>query len=312
MNVNFLQSISEAYIMDTELKVDQNIIFEELYDVVKFLRVYDENLYNELYESTKLQQQRILKNYLDISYEQELISEEVTIALSFGAILTSIVGLIFGKPIAAGVSNVLAALGESFETLGKWLARHGKYSQIRYSIIHENTRKCYAKCGVTKPSDIHYFTYFTVKGGSALGGQKSLEQGKCLRECYILELIDIIALHMENYFACLKRTGGFDVVQKTDTDDIMKMISSTNISSSCESYYNAAREALDNFYRILEMIYDSRSEADERLQKINMLRTKIYEARQTIQKTNENQIQRYGQQPFRPPQQQSKPNFRRN
>ena len=70
MNVNFLQSISEAYIMDTELKVDQNIIFEELYDVVKFLRVYDENLYNELYESTKLQQQRILKNYLDISYEQ--------------------------------------------------------------------------------------------------------------------------------------------------------------------------------------------------------------------------------------------------
>lgn len=313
MNVNFLRDISEAYIMDSGLKFSENQIFEELYDIAKFLQTYDPDLYNEMYESTKLQQQRILKNYLNITYETEIICEDFGITFSGTAIISTIIAYLFGKSILKGAFKTLSVLGEAFETLGKWLARHGKYSQIRYSIIQENTRKCYALCGIQKPSDLHALTYFTVNPSSMIGGAKSIEQGKCLRECYISELIAVIALHMENYFACLKRTGGFDVVQKTDADDIMKMISSTNVAASCESYYTAAREALDNFYRLLEMLYDSRSEADERLKKINALRTKIYEARQTVQKSNEKQIQRYGQAPFKPPQQstQQNPNFRR-
>jgi hypothetical protein len=324
MNVTFLKDISEAYVMDSDLEVDPNQIYEQLYDVVKFLQSYDLELYNELYEGTKLQQQRILKNYLDITYESELITEDaVVIPISVGTLLAGIATVIFGKSAAKLVNKTLALLGESFETLGKWLARHGKYSQIRYAITHQNTQACYRKCGIQKPSDIKFLTNVTATGSSFIGGEKSIEQGKCLRECYVTELIDVIALHMENYFACLKRTGSFDVVQKTDSDDIMKMVSSTNVAAACESYYNAAREALDNFYRFIELIYDDRLEADKRLEKINLLRNKIYEARQTIQKTNENQIQRYGQQPFRPPQQSQKPfrppqqntnnpNFRRN
>jgi hypothetical protein len=312
MDVRFLKDISEAYVMDSDLKVDPNQIFEELYDIVKFLQTYDNTLYNELYEVTKLQQQRILKNYLDISYEQEdqTITEDFIVPTSL--VISAIVGKIFGKSITKVTMKALSTIGEAFETLGKWLARHGKYSQIRYAIVQENTRKCYAKCGIQKPSDIHMLTYASIKSGTSIGGERTVEQGKCLRECYIGELIDVIALHMENYFACLKKTGSFDVVQKTDSDDIMKMVSSTNVAAACESYYNAAREALDNFYRVLEMVYDSHSEADKRLEKINALRTKIYEARQIVQKVNQNEIQRYGQPAFRPPQQKSNPNFRRN
>jgi len=313
MDVRFLKEISEAYIMDSGLERDPDQIFEVLYDAVKFLQVYDSQLYSELYEVTKLQQQRIFKNYLDITFEQENQTLIESIEIGFGTILAVIVGKIFGKSIAKGTMKLLATLGEGFETLGKWLARHGKYSQLRYSIVQENTRKCYAKCGIQKPSDINMLTYAAIKTGSSLGGPSTVEQGKCLRECYISELTDVIALHMENYFACLKRTGSFDVVQKTDSDDIMKMVSSTNVAAACESYYTAAREALDNFYRILEMVYDSQSEADKRLEKINALRTKIYEARQVVQKVNQNEIQRYGQPAFRPPQQQkSNPNLRRN
>jgi hypothetical protein len=205
----------------------------------------------------------------------------------------------------------------------RYLANHSpkeflKYSQLRYAIVQENTRKCYAKCGIQKPSDISPFAYTSVKSRDTIGSAAAVQQGECLRECYISELIDVIALHMENYFACLKRTGSFDVVEKTDSDDIMKMVSSTNVAAACESYYNAAREALDNFYRIIEMVYEEHSEADKRLEKINKLRTKIYEARQIVQKVNQNEIQRYSQPTFksagdRPPQyQQNKPNFRRN
>jgi len=313
MDVRFLKDISEAYVIDTGLKAEPDQIFEELYDIVKFLQSYDTTLYNELYEVTKLQQQRIFKNYLDISYESEnqLLTEE-PITITSGAVLTGIVVAIFGKSIAKGVTKVLSTLGEGFETLGKWLARQGKYQQLRYAIVQENTRKCYSKCGIQKPSDINPFTYFSIKTDINIGTVKSVEQGKCLRECYIIELIETIALHMENYFACLKRTGSFDIVQKTDSDDIMKMVSSTNVSAACESYYNAAREALDNFYRVLEMVYDSHSEADRRLEKINALRTKIYEARQIVQKVNQNEIQRYSQPAFRPPHQQPNPNFRRS
>lgn len=147
MNVQFLKDISEAYIIDSALEQTPEQIFEDLYDIVKFLQNYDLKLYNELYETTKLKQQRILKNYLDSTYFQETLTE-VDIVIPGTLILATVIGAIFRKSIAKGISQSISIVGKSFETLGKWLARHGKYSQIRYAIIQENTRKCYVKCGV--------------------------------------------------------------------------------------------------------------------------------------------------------------------
>jgi hypothetical protein len=310
MDNRFLKEISEAYVIDSGVSVGSEQIYEELHDIVKYLQVYDSPLYNKLYEGTKPKQQKILKNYLDISYETQTLYE-VEIVMSGSVILLAILSYLFRNPVSKSFWNIASTLGEGLETLGKWLARSGKYWQIKYAIVQENTRKCYAHCGITKPSDISPFTYTSIKTNSNIATPKSIEQGTCLRECYISALIEVIALHMENYFACLKRTGGFDVVLKTDSDDIMKMVSSTNISAACESYYNAAREALDNFYRVLELVYDSHSEADYRLEKINALRTKIYEARQTVQKVNQNEIKRYDSNSTRITKQPN-PNFRRN
>jgi len=299
MDVRFLKEISEAYIMDSGLEQTPDQIFEDLFDVVKFLQEYDLPLYNELYETTSLKKQRVFKNYIDSIYikEDEVITEDFMITIPAYLILGSIVALLMGKSFFRSVSKILSAIGESIETLGRKLARGGKYWQIRSAIVYENTRKCYAKCGITKPSDIKIFTSLTIKTTSFIGGASSVEQGRCLRECYIEELIDLIGLHMENYFACLKRTGAFDVVQKTDSDDIMKMVSSTNVAAACESYYTAAREALDNFYRVLELVYD-KQDSDKRLEKINKLRSKIYESRQIVQQTNDRNMQRYDNNKF--------------
>lgn len=301
MNVQFLKDISEAYIIDSALEQTPEQIFEDLYDIVKFLQNYDLKLYNELYETTKLKQQRILKNYLDSTYFQETLTE-VDIVIPGTLILATVIGAIFHKSIAKGISQSISIVGKSFETLGKWLARHGKYSQIRYAIIQENTRKCYVKCGVQKPSDINAGSYLAIKTSSNIGGRQTVEQATCLRECYIDELIDVIALHMENYFACLKKTGSFEAVQKTESDDIMRMVSSTNVAAACESYYNAAREGLDNFYRVLELVYVKKHDDDKRLEKVNKLRSKIYEARQIVQNSSQKEIQRYGDAPFQSPQ----------
>ena len=333
MDVRFLKEISEAYIIDSGLEQTPDQIFEDLFDIVKFLREYDLPLYNELYETTSLRRQQLLKTYLDSIYIQEdengVISEEIAITIPASLILGGIVTLLMGKPFARSVARVLSSIGNVIESLGRKLARQGKYWQIRYAIVYGNTHKCYVKCGISKPSDIKILAPFSIKNSSMLGGAKNVEQGRCLRECYISGLIDLIGLHMENYFACLKRTGSFEVVRSTDSDDIMKMISSTNISAVCESYYNAAREALDNFYRVLELVYNSPNEEDKRLEKINALRSKIYECRQIVQKTNEKEIQRYSSEKFpaatpRAPRRETElnrtqiggqhynPNFRRN
>jgi len=214
MDVRFLKGISEAYIMDSGLEQTPDQIFEDLFDVVKFLQEYDLPLYNELYEITRLKQQRIFKNYLDSIYMQETLTEEFIVTIPAGLMLGGIVALLMGKPFERSFAKILSSIGESIETLGRKLARGGKYWQIRSAIVYENTRKCYANCGITKPSDIKLLTPLAIKSSSSIGGAKSVEQGKCLRECYIGELIDLIGLHMENYFACLKRTGAFDVVQK--------------------------------------------------------------------------------------------------
>jgi hypothetical protein len=308
MDVRFLKEISEVYIMDSGLEQTPDQIFEDLFDIVKFLREYDLPLYNELYETTSLRRQKILKNYLDSIYiQEEVVIEEIAVTFSAGFILSSILALLMGKPAMRIGNKILSAIGESLETLGRKLARGGKYLQIRTAIIYENTRKCYAKCGITQPSDIHFFTPFAIKTSTSFGGTETVEQGKCLRECYIEELIDLIGLHMENYFACLKRTGSFDVVQKTDSDDIMKMVSSTNVATTCESYYTAAREALDNFYRVLELVYD-KLDSNKRLEKINKLRSKIYESRQVIQRANDRDMNRYSNEKF-PSQTAQQPQF---
>lgn len=293
MNIRFLKEISEAYVIDSGLKQSPEQIFDDLYDIVKLLQEHDVFLYNELYEATSLKQQRIFKNYLDKIYTDENIITEDGIVIPAPIILGSIVALLFGKTIAKTYYKLASTIGEAFETLGRFLARHGKYSQIRYAIIQENSRKCYVKCGVNKPSEIHILSYMTIKSSSSVGTKDSIEQGRCLRECYIEELIELIGLHMENYFACLKKTGGFEAVRQTDSDDIMKMISSTNIASVCESYYIAARDALDNFYRVLELVYDKRNEDDKRLEKINKLRSRVYESRQIVQRANDREMQRY-------------------
>lgn len=307
MDVRFLKDISEAYILDTELKISSEEIFNEVYGLVKFLRSYDLELYNELYENTKLTQQRIIKGYLDQIYietsdnnlldiddlYQNIISEEVTLTLALPYIVLAIIGAVSAGPITKAMMKAASVIGGWFEKFGNFLKTRGKYMQLRYSIVQENTRRCYVKCGIDDPKKLSALTYFSLVHRSTLGSKESFKQGTCLRDCYIDNLIELIALHMESYFACLKKTGGFDAFNKVESDDLMRMISSTNLGSSCELFYDEAKEALDNFYKTLDLVYDKNLDSDLRLAVVNKLRSRIYQARQTIQRTDVRQLERY-------------------
>jgi hypothetical protein len=311
MDVHFLREISEAYVIDSGVAIEPDQIFENLYGVVKHLQLYDTDLYNEMYKSSKVTQQQILKEYLDVDYKAETEIENLDESLTFGlsGILVILSTLIFGKSAIRRELQGISWLSSYFEKFGKALARQSKYLQIRYAIIYKNTSKCYTKCHVTSNDDIKFLTHFSIKSNSRFSSGASAEQGRCLRECYIDSLIDLIALHMESYFACLKLTGGDAAVKGSDADDIMRMIASTNVSSMCEDYYKAARESLDNFYKVLEFVYEKGVEDHIKMNRINDMRSKIYSAKQTLQKSDNQTINKNYKPPFQQKSIDNKPSF---
>ena len=321
MDVRFLKEISEAYTIDTELNISPDIIFNELYDTVKYVRQYDPDLYNELYEVDRIYQQRILKNYLDLCYENELaaksgeeVLEEVILEVTAGkiiAIISVILAGIYRKGISKAIFKTLSVIGKALAAIGEFISTRGKYLQLRYAIIQENANKCYIKCGISDPKKISALSYLTITTKSSFGTKQSLEQSKCLRECYIENLIEVINLHMESYFACLKRTGNFSAIQKTDADDIMRMISSTSLGTSCLDHYELAKNAMDSFYKILDLVYNDQFDEDRKLEWINKLRTRLYDAREQIHKMDNNNLQRYDG-GNKPQFQNNKPQFQNN
>jgi hypothetical protein len=294
MDVNFLKNISEAYIIDTELKLSSEIIFEELYNLVKELRECDIDLYNELYSKDKVYQQQVLKEFLDLKFvkTEEVELTEFEIASISAVSLVPLITMLFGKNIVKSVLSVASRISVYFEKFGKFLAKQSKYLQLRYAMIYKSTSKCYAKCHIGRSTnDIKLFTPFSIKTKTGISVGGSLEQGQCLRECYIDQLIDLIALHMESYFSCLKLTGGYSTIKDSDADDIMRLVSSTNISAMCQDYYKAAKDALDNFYTVLDLVYEKHVDDDKKMKRINDLRSRIYSAKQEIQKNPDKIIQ---------------------
>jgi energy-converting hydrogenase Eha subunit C len=330
MDVRFLKEISEAYVMDTELNEQSESVFNILYDTVRYVRQCDLDLYNELYELDRIYQQKILKGYLDLYYGQESVSVEsdnellsevelsMTLSGTFiASIVAAIIALLTRKPLSKTIFKTLSFLGKILSNVGKFIVTRGRYMQLRYAIVQQNASKCYIKCGISSPKDISALTYFTITSKSSFGTKKSLEQGKCLRECYISNLIEVISLHMESYFACLKRTGGFAAIQRTDPDEIIRMISSTNIGTVCQEHYNIAKDALDSFYKILDLVYTEEFDDSIKLQWVNTLRSRLYDVREQVRKLDDNTLQRYNQNDNRPQnqnfnRQQQNQNFNRS
>jgi hypothetical protein len=324
MNFPFLKIISESYILDNpEISVTQDQVFNELTYIAKTLQQEEPGLYNEIYELEKVRQQQLLKRYIDnICESSGLITEDdfitddldeainemvdLTIVLNYQTILIALLalsGYLAKKPITKFVFKMASSLGKGFVALGKSLTRQGKFAAVRYTIIQENSRRCYIKCGLTDFSKLHLLSYISLKQNVTQLPAATREQAWCLRDCFLESIIEVIALHMENYFACLKKTGGSAAIMQTDSDDIMRMISNVNLSTACEGFYKEAKKGLDDFYSTIDLVFD-KADDDKKLFWVNKLRSRIYDARNEVKKpsfpqsNNQPQFQQKSNQPF--------------
>lgn len=256
MDVRFLKTVSEAYIvknrLQEELTADQ--LFEDVYSLMKELRETDIELYDHLYDAPKLQQESIISSYFDLQYNEEKL-EEVGTLFMVGTILGGILTYVYGDRITRSIFKFGEKFGNLMLRIGKFITKKSRYWKFRYAIIEKNAKKCYVQCGVSE-SDIGTFHYLSTSSKSpSMASPKTFKQGQCLAACYVQYTIECINLLCKSYFVCLKKTGEFDQVQNLRGDDTLKILSGLKLSNTCVDYFKEMKELFDEFNDLLDYVY---------------------------------------------------------
>ena len=224
MDVRFLGEVSEAFIIENNLygKLKKEKLQEDLYSLIKEVRDTEIELYDHLYDTNKLQQQKILEAYLKYEYlEEQEVLEEGWLTFGIIALLTYIYQNKINKSIFKTVKNI----GKIFEDVGQFLTKHGRYWKFRYAIIQQNAKKCYIRCGVNE-QNLSAWSYFSASSKMpALASPESQRQGDCLKECYVTHVIESISLLSKSYFVCLKRSGDWASIKDAKPDDLLTSLS---------------------------------------------------------------------------------------
>lgn len=297
MDVNFLSSVIESYMVNHNVYGEYNkqdinkikkTLIEDVAQLVTILREDNIELYDWFYDKPKSFQTSVLHDYFDMSYKKNDEEQLNEIIASIG-VLTGVglamVAYAMKNKITGYAFKQMSNIGTFMEALGTFLSKRGRYSKFRYAILNKNAKQCYIDCKVDE-EEISAFSYFSLKKSPSnipFTTEKSAEQAKCLRNCYMTHSIEAISMLMEDYFACLKQNGEFGQVESARPDDILKIISGIQVGSTCEEYYKFAKESIDKFEDLLDFIYEK--DSDKQKERMR-LKDKVIKARTTILRTN--------------------------
>ncbi len=303
MDRNFLNEVVKGYLVDhnvyTEFNESQvNTIHEklknELHDLVDFLYDVDLETYNELKEKSKFEQQRIFEIYLNNLYAKDEPIEEGVLGpigtgldTAAGGIAKAVASLLGGfaklpwwgqggigllvfiflfkhrKKITQRVFQTLSGIGKTSEKIGNFLKKKGRFANIRYSVIQQNTERCYRKCGITDlRKDFSLADYLNKYAGDS---KSATTKAKCLSQCYVESRISEVKTLMKLYFICLKQTGTFDKIKDLSTQKFISMLMADSgashrqhsfaLGSACGEYYDIIHEGMKNINEVIEYFY---------------------------------------------------------
>lgn len=312
MDKQFIDNIVDAYFIDNKIFESDTITKKYYADIIlntmRELRETDLEMYNEAYDCSRLCQQKIIKNFLDINFkdiDSEENLEESAILTTLGAVASgvgsamttlpfwggfaAVVFLLYQGRISTPMFKFINFIAKKWNTVFSWLSKQGTGVQIRYAIIQKNTEQCYRSCEVD-PKNVNLSHYSgTSRHQPWWGTLSSVEpsqKGECLRECFVDTIISSIDLLMKEYFTCLQKSS-VDITNAED--DIIKFISRMSNSSYCSTYYNHAKDIFEQFDKVLDFIYKSTPEEQNNKQlKIQQLREKLYKTRVFVQNNNTN------------------------
>lgn len=289
MDKQFIDNMVDAYFLDNNIyetiEITRNFYTNKLFEDIKLLREEDLEIYDKIYNTTRICQNRIIKNYLDTylkeEQDEEILEESVTLGL--GVVLITILGLLFNRPITQFTFKTLNNLSKEWKTFTNWLGKLGGTTRVRYAIIQRNIEKCYKDCKVN-PKEVTAGHYAGVTKETpwwaSLTANERLQIGDCLANCYIEHLIESINLLMENYFACLRQNG---VDLKDAENDLIKFIARVDVSSVCKEFYEQAKRAFEIFEKTIEVVSSGDKTFEQKA--YNQLREKLYQTRQKVERS---------------------------
>ena len=290
MDKRFIDSAIDAYFLDNNIyestDVTREIYSNKLLEDLRLLREEELEIYDEIYNTTRICQNRIVRNYLDSYFvnESEDVLEEIGVGVTeIAAILSAGLLYRYNAPITNAIFSTINTVAKQWLKFTTWLSKAGGTTRVRYAIIKRNTERCYKDCKVN-PKDAslgHYAgTSKNLPAWGLLSNPDRLEAGTCLRNCRIEEMIESLNLLMENYFTCLKNSG---IDLRDAENDIMKFIARTDVSNVCKGFYDQAKLAFNSFEQTVNLMFQKEDEKDKQ-KYYNDLREKLYQTRQKVER----------------------------
>ncbi len=130
--------------------------------------------------------------------------------------------------------------------------------KYRYIMTYQNSERAYKSCEIDK-KDINTLTIFGIKDKSKMADwifSQTQEDAECLREKYLEDIIEKIKLFMEFYFDCLKKTGKWGEISNYTSDDkFLSFIMRSDLGSSCQTFYDQAKNLNDIFDELLDIVF---------------------------------------------------------
>lgn len=296
MNKPFIDNIVDAYFIDNNIyetnEITKEYYVNELLNVLRELREEDFEFYEQIYNYSKLNQQQIIKNYLDLCFDTDIdidenddaVFESATIygTAAAASLAYLIIRMMFPNRLTNFVFRLLDGFARKWQNATKFLSRLGGRTRVRYAVIQRNLERCYQDCGIQR-EDLKLSHYAATTRDIPWWGQLTTPEqekiAKCLRDCYINHMIAAIDLYMKNYFECLDKAG-VDITGAEN--DIMKFISRLGSEDVCRDFYKQAKNLFDEFQKILDIIYPPQHRR-ERQHFEKQLRETLYRTRRKVQ-----------------------------
>lgn len=261
--------------------------------------------YNMFHDQSNVFQSNVVYNFLDsVTTQNDIINNDEIEVLNESFLLTSsiMVGIIISLnslTLASLNTSALDFLKHStslvyfnlilkpFEWIGKNLVKFSQPKILKYNIILESTNECYRKCGIDpkkipalyneiKDSDIR--TNINLKF-SKYAKQKT-EMGICLRECYLINLSDLIILTAETYLECLKNSKkADDILNNLKLDDstpLSSVLATLKVSGACVDIYSTLESQISNFSKIVDMLYDLDDTKQDKITHMKELNSRLF------------------------------------
>lgn len=278
MEFAYIDTICDAYFNDRELYkynifestvVGVKALQTEIKSIVQSLRLEDIDLYYELQDCDKSEQQKIMYMLLD-SYMIETypeVEESFSSALIGGFTSLSFVpqiavyligiavSIVCFKGIAKLKNRILNALHDLTKLLASVILKATVGGKVKYLILVKNLDKCATKCGLgPRPEkELSRFTSLAIKSEKPFT-EKAREQATCLIECYLnftLEQLKVIAI---SYVNCLSMTG--ELPKDVSSFSILEI---KPMGEQCIIFYQSLKQIEEQFQTVVNYIFEHKA-----------------------------------------------------